>query len=179
MRAWQAARSIAGSVTKRAVPLRNMAVLALGFAALAGILYYASTVDGRPPTVVAISLTQHLSGDAEQALTTTSIEVDFSEPVDQASGEASFAIAPAVDGAFSWSASSLTFTPASRLPLRTEFKVSMGPGVHDLAGNPMTGTPKRFTFVTVGNPTVVGSVPTEAATDQALDAPILVDFSTL
>jgi len=47
-----------------------MAVLALGFAALAGILYYASTVDGRPPTVVAISLTQHLSGDAEQALTT-------------------------------------------------------------------------------------------------------------
>ena len=79
MRAWQAARSIAGSVTKRAVPLRNMAVLVLGFAVLGGILYYASTVDGRGPTVVAIALTQHLSGDAEQALTTTSIEVDFSQ----------------------------------------------------------------------------------------------------
>jgi hypothetical protein len=156
-----------------------MAVLALGFAALAGILYYASTVDGRPPTVVAISLTQHLSGDAEQALTTTSIEVDFSEQVDQDSAKASFAIAPAVEGAFSSSASSLTFTPASRLPLRTEFKVSIGPGVRDLAGNPMTGAPKRLTFVTVGNPTVVGSEPTDAATDVALDAPILVDFSTL
>jgi hypothetical protein len=156
-----------------------MAVLALGFAALAGILYYASTVDGRPPTVVAISLTQHLSGDAEEALTTTSIEVDFSEPVDQASAKASFAIAPAVEGAFSWSASSLTFTPAARLPLRTEFKVSIGPGVRDLAGNRMTGAPERFTFATVGNPTIVGSDPTDDATDLSLDAPILVDFSTL
>jgi len=156
-----------------------MAVLLLGFGVLGGILYYASTVDGRGPTVVGISLTQHLSGDAEQALTTTSIEVDFSEPVDQASAKASFAIAPAVEGAISWSATSLTFTPASRLPLRTEFKVSIGPGVRDLAGNRMTGAPKRFTFITVGNPTVVGSDPTDAATDLALDAPILVDFSTL
>jgi hypothetical protein len=156
-----------------------MAVLVLGFAVLGGILYYASTVDGRGPTVVAIALTQHLSGDAEQALTTTSIEVDFSEPVDQPSAEASFAIAPAVEGAFSWSATSVTFTPASRLPLRTEFKVSIGPGVRDSAGNAMNGAPERFTFVTVGNPTVVGSDPTDATTDLALDVPILVDFSTL
>src|SRR4029079_8814323 len=98
MRAWQGGGSIAGSVTKRAVPLRNMAVLALGFAALAGILYYASTVDGRAPTGVAISLTQHLSGDADQALRPPSMEFAFSEPVDQASAKASFAIAPAVEG---------------------------------------------------------------------------------
>ncbi len=156
-----------------------MAVLGLGFAVLAAILYYASTVDGRGPTVVGISLTQHLSGDAEQALTTTSLEVDFSEPVEHVSAEGSFAITPGVDGAFSWSATSLTFTPAARLPLRTEFEVSIGPGVRDPAGNEMPGAPERFAFRTVGNPTVVGSDPADAATDVALDAPIVVDFSTL
>jgi len=179
MRAWQAARSIAGSVTKRALPLRTVAVLGIGFAVLAAILYYASTVDARGPTVVAISLTQHLSGDAEQALTTTSIEVDFSEPVEHASAQAAFALSPAVEGAFSWSASSLTFTPAARLPLRTDFEVTVGPGISDRAGNEMSGAPKRFTFTTVGNPTVIASVPIDAATEVALDAPIVVDFSTL
>ena len=164
---------------KRAVPLRNMAVLGLGFAVLAAILYYASTVDARGPTVVAISLTQHLSDDAQQALTNTSIEVDFSEPVEHSSGEAAFAIDPAVDGAFSWSASSLTFTPTARLPLRTEFEVSIGPGVRDRAGNERVGEPERFTFTTVGNPTVVESEPRDGAGDVALDAPIALDFSTL
>jgi hypothetical protein len=156
-----------------------MAVLGIGVAVLGGILYYASTVDARGPTVVAISLTQHLSSDAEQALTTTSVEVDFSEPVEHPSAEAAFAITPATDGAFSWSAASLTFTPASRLPLRTEFEVSIGSGVHDRAGNAMTGAPRQLRFTTVGNPTVVASEPVDATADVALDAPIAVDFSTL
>ena len=156
-----------------------MAVLGIGFAVLGGILYYASTVDARGPTVVAISLTQHLSIDAEQALTTTSIEVSFSEPVEHPSAEAAFAIAPAVDGAFSWSATSLTFTPAARLPLRTEFEVSIGPSVHDRAGNEMTGGPEQFRFTTVGNPMVIASDPLDATADVALNAPIAVDFSTL
>jgi hypothetical protein len=156
-----------------------MAVLGLGVAVLAAILYYASTVDGRGPTVVGISLTQHLSGNAEQALTTTSIEVAFSEPVQHASAQGSFTITPAVHGAFSWSGASLTFTPADRLPLRTEFEVSIGPGVRDAAGNAISGAPERFGFTTVGNPTVVGSDPADAAADLPLDAPIVVTFSTL
>ena len=156
-----------------------MAVIGVGLAVLGAILYYASTVDGRGPTVVGISVTQHLSSDAEQALTTTSIEVDFSEPVEHASAERAFGMTPAVDGAFSWSATSLTFTPASRLPLRTEFEVSIGAGVHDRAGNAMTGGPEQFRFTTVGNPTVIASEPVDATADVALDASIAVDFSTL
>ena len=148
-------------------------------AALGGILYYASTVDARGPTVVAISLTQHLVDDPEQALTTTSIEVNFSEPVEHAPAQAAFAISPAVDGAFSWSATSLTFTPTGRLPLRTEFEVTIGPGVRDRAGNAMPGTPEPFQFETVGNPIIVASEPADAAVGVALDAPIVVDFSTL
>ena len=151
----------------------------MGFAVLGAMLYYASTVDGRGPSVVAISVTQHLSDDPARALTTTSIEVDFSEPVEHASAEAAFAISPSVEGAISWSGTSLTFTPADRLPLRTEFEVSIGPGIRDRAGNPMSGGPQPFHFETVGNPTVVASDPDDAATDVALDAPIVIDFSTL
>ena len=92
-------------------------------------------MDGRAPTVLRVSLTQHLTGDADTALTTSSIEVDFSEPVEHATAEAAFAIRPAVGGTFSWSSASLTFTPAARLPLRTEFEVTIGPGVRDRVGN--------------------------------------------
>ena len=166
-------------MTKRAKPLRTVAVLAIGVAALGAILYYASTVDARGPTVVAISLTQHLTGDSAQALTTTSIEVDFSEPVDHSSAVAAFAITPAVEGEISWSATSLTFTPAARLPLRTAFEVSIGTGIRDRAGNEMRDPPPPFEFETVGNPAVVGSEPPDAAADVALDAPVTVDFSTL
>jgi hypothetical protein len=166
-------------VTKRAVPLRTVAVLAIGVAALGTILYYASTVDARGPTVVEISLTQHLSGDLDQALTTTSIEVAFSEPVEHVSAQAAFAISPPVIGAFSWSATDLTFTPAERLPLRTAFEVTLGPGVTDRAGNKMTTRPGTFRFTTVGNPTVVDSDPANGEADVALDAPIVVEFSTL
>jgi hypothetical protein len=166
-------------VKKRAVPLRSLVALAIGLAILGGILYYASTVDVSGPTIRAISLTQHLAGDTHQALTTSSIEIDFSEPVDHASAQQAFAISPEVAGAFSWSAASLTFTPAERLPLRTDFEVSIGPGIHDEAGNRLAGLSPSFNFTTVGNPTVVASEPVDAATDVALDAPIQIRFSTL
>jgi len=166
-------------VTKRARPFRTLAVLGIGLAVLGAILYYASTDDGRPPTVLHIALTQHLSGDPQMALTTSSIEVDFSEPVDHATGQAAFGIRPRVAGSFSWSAASLTFTPAARLPLRTAFVISIGPGVRDLAGNLIATGPAPFQFKTVGNPVVVKSDPANAAGDVPLDAPITIDFSTL
>lgn len=159
--------------------LRTALVLSLGLAALAALLYYASTVDGRAPTVREISLTQHLSADSQMALTTSSVEVGFSEPVDHATAQAAFKIRPATSGSFSWSAAIMTFTPAARLPLSTPFQVSVGPGVRDLAGNRMTANPGPFTFTTVGNPVVVDSNPTDATLDVALDAPIVIDFSTL
>ncbi|MDQ2853792.1 MAG: Ig-like domain-containing protein [Chloroflexota bacterium] len=166
-------------MTKRAMPLRTLAVLGIGLAALAAILYYASTVDARPPTVRQIALTQHLTRDPRVALTTSSIEVDFSEPVVHAGAEAAFRISPTVSGSFSWSAASLTFTPATRLSLRTQFVVSIGLTVRDQAGNAMTARPAPFTFTTVGNPDVVASQPVDAAVDVTLDAQIVIDFSTL
>lgn len=166
-------------VSERRAAIRTAAVIGLGLVLLAAILYYASTVDGRPPAVLRISLTQHLTGDAQSALTTSSIEVDFSEPVGHAAAEAAFGISPAVAGSFSWSSATMTFTPSARLPLRTGFAVTVAGPVRDRAGNRMTAGPAPFTFTTVGNPSVLGSDPAEAEREVALDSPIVVDFSTL
>jgi methionine-rich copper-binding protein CopC len=163
----------------RGVLLRSSVVFAAGLAVLAAILYYASTVDGRPPEVVRIGLTHHLSSDAAVALTTTSIEIEYSEPVDPISGEEAFRIEPAVDGAFSWAGRTLTFTPARRLALETAFVVRVLATVHDRAGNVMDQEAAPFAFETVGHPTVVRSQPEDGAQDVPLDASIVLQFSTL
>ena len=162
----------------RGASLRSIIAFAIGFAILGGILYIASTVDGRAPTVERLALTHHLSANAEVALTTTSIEVVFSEAVDRPSAEAAFAMQPATEGAFSWSAATVTFTPDERLPLETEFVVRIGPGVRDAAGN-MMSEPAELDFVTVGHPTIVATEPEQAAEAVPLASPIILQFSTL
>ena len=159
--------------------LRSLAVLVVGAAVLGGILYYASTVDSRAPGVSGFSLTQHLSRDAAVALTSTSLEVNFSEPVDEPTAEAAFRLDPTVDGSYSWSDSTMTFTPLEPLPPTTEFSAHVEAGVRDVAGNQMTQASAQFVFTTVGEPQVVDSDPAADATDVALDASISITFSTL
>lgn len=163
----------------RGTALRWIAVLALGVALLAVVLYFASTVDGRPPQVGEIRLTQSLSTDSSVALTTTSIEVVFSEEVDHAEAEDAFGIEPDVDGAFSWSGSSLVFTPDAPLPLEAEFRVTVASGVADAAGNRMPDPAAPFSFRTVGPPRVIGVDPPDGSTDVALEPTLRVTFSTL
>jgi hypothetical protein len=162
----------------RGASLRSLAAFAIGVVILGGILYVASTVDGRAPTIERIGLTHHLSTDDGVALTTTSIEVVFSEAVDHASAEAAFSVDPVIDGAFSWSGSTMTFTPALRLPLETDFTVTIAPGVRDPAGN-VQQEPDELAFVTVGHPTVVASQPEPDADDVPLASSIVLEFSTL
>ena len=163
----------------RGVLLRSFAVFAVGLAILGAILFYASTVDGRPPEVLDIGLTHHLSSDATVALTTTSVEIEFSETVEPASGQASFQIEPGLEGTFSWAGRTLTFTPSERLPLETGFTVRVLPGVRDLAGNAMDDEAEPFAFETVGNPTVVRNQPEDRAQDVPLESSIVLEFSTL
>lgn len=162
----------------RASTLRWFAVLGLGFAVLGVVLYLASTVDARPPEIGAVRLTQALSSDATLALTTTSIEVVFTEPVARADAEAAFALEPVTSGAFSWSGSTMLFTPEDPLPLETGFDVTLAAGIADVAGNRMAA-PAPFAFRTVGRPEVVGVEPVDGAIEVALEAPIRVTFSTL
>jgi hypothetical protein len=162
----------------RRVVIRTILVLLLGGAVLAPILYYASTVDVRPPEVSRFSLTQHLPGDDDVALTTASMEIVFSEGVNRDSAEHAFRIQPDVGGAFTWSGTTLIFTPNQRLPLETSFSVALQSGVTDPAGNRMGGWGPQA-FRTVGGPSVVASSPVDGATDVLLRDSITLTFSTL
>ena len=162
----------------RRVVIRSVIVLVVGAAVLIPILYYASTVDVSPPRVAHFLLTQHLPGDDGVALTTTSLEIVFSEAVDHAAAQSSFEIAPAVRGSFSWSGLTMVFTPANRLGLETDFAVMLKAGVTDRAGNRM-GAAGPYPFRTVGGPSVVATRPADGVQGVPLDAGIQLTFSTL
>lgn len=158
---------------------RTIVVLAVGGIILAGVLYVASTVDGRPPTVAEIRLTQPMPDDDRLAAVTTSVEVVFSEPVNADSAASAVALEPSVAGAVSWSGSTLTFTPNEPLALDSAFRLVVGPGIRDAAGNVMTDVPRAFEFTTIGRPALAASEPASGAVDVALDAPITIVFTTL
>ncbi len=163
----------------RSVILRSLAVIGAGGLILAGVLYVASTVDGRSPTVLEVRLTQPMGDEAQLALVTTSIEVVFSEPVDPASAEAAVAISPVTSAAASWSGSTLIITPNEPLALETDYTVSIGSGVSDRAGNEMDDTPAPFEFTTVGRPALEVAAPSDGASDVPLDEPVFLTFTTL
>jgi hypothetical protein len=163
----------------RAVIPRSLVVIGAGALVLAGVLYVASTVDARAPEVVSISVTQPVGGDTELALITTSIEIAFSETVDADAAASALRLEPEVEGAASWSGSTMIFTPTDPLRLESSYTVTLGPGVLDLAGNEMAELPPPFTFATAGRPIVAGTAPIDGATEVAVDAPISLRFSTL
>lgn len=163
----------------RAVVLRSLAVVGIGALILAGVLYLASTVDGRAPTVLGIALTQPLPDEPTQGLTTTSLEVTFTEPVETVSAAEAFSVDPAVEGSVSWSGSVMIFTPREPLALATEYTASVSGDVRDLAGNRMTDRPAAFRFETAGPPEIVETQPADGAADVALEEPIAIRFSTL
>ena len=163
----------------RAILLRSVLVIGIGALVLAALLYVASTFDSRAPTVAEITLTQPLPDSSTVALITTGLAVEFTEPIEMASASGAIELEPTVEGSVSWSGSTMIFTPREPLALLTTYTVTIGEGIRDLAGNPMTDPPAPFTFETTGPPEVIETVPADGATDVALDGPIAVTFSTL
>ena len=163
----------------RSAVLRTLAILGVGALVLAVVLFVASTVDARPPEVASIRLTQPSTDDDRVALITTSIETTFSEPVNADEAAAAVSLRPEVEGAVSWSGTTMIFTPADPLELDTTYTFEIGEGVRDLAGNEMTGLPEPFVFETSGRPTLLSADPQDGAEDVPLDQPIELTFSTL
>ena len=163
----------------RLVIFRSLAVLVAGAAVLIAVLYVASTVDARSPVVLGFDLTQPLPDDPETALITTSLEVEFNEPVQVDAGTVPLTLEPDVEGTVSWSGSTLTFTPRDRLELETAYVATVGTGIRDLAGNRIGTPPPAFTFTTAGRPSVARTDPEDGATDVPVDAPLRITFSTL
>ncbi len=163
----------------RLVIFRSLAVLIAGAAVLIAVLYVASTVDARSPEVLRFELTQSLPDDPETALITTSLEVEFNEPVQVDAGTLPITLDPEVEGTVSWSGSTMTFTPRDRLELETTYVATVGTGIRDLAGNRIGTPPPAFTFTTAGRPSVARTLPADGATDVAVDGRLQIAFSTL
>ncbi len=163
----------------RLVIFRSLVVLAVGALVLIGVLYVASTVDARSPAVLRFALTQALPDEPDTALITTSLEVNFNEPVQVDAGAEPLSFEPSVEGTVSWSGSTMLFTPRDPLSLETTYVATVGTGIRDLSGNRIAEPPPSFEFTTAGRPTVAGTVPTDGARDVAVDEPLAITFSTL
>ncbi len=85
---------------------------------------------------------------------TPSVRITFSEPMDRASAEAAYSIAPDMNGAFSWSPdfTVLTFVPDRPLQAGTSYVVTVNGTARDLAGN-TAGAPYTFQFTTTASGT--------------------------
>ncbi len=153
--------------------------IVLAAAILLVVLANATLVDRVPPTVQRISLGR-TNGDDHVGLTHTTVDVEFSEPVQHATAERRFHITPAVTGTISWDgARTLIFTPDQRLPIATTFHVTIDPGFADLAGNVSSAGTGDWAFSTIGLPTLASSVPAAGAADVPVDSAITLTFDRL
>ena len=146
--------------------------------ALALVLFNATTVDRKPPTIKSITLSAP-GADAHQAQTVTAIDIEFSEPVLTATVESRFHIEPAVDGAFTWDGSTAIFTPSQKLSPDSDFTISIDSGYEDLAGNADEIGLDGWAFQTIGAPVVVRVTPPDATDGMPLDGHIELVFDRL
>ena len=154
-----------------------VAIVALG--ALGLVLYNATLVDRRPPTVSRISLSA-TAGDDHVAQTLAAIDLEFSEPVDKASVERRFQIEPHVGGTFTWDRDTVAiFTPGRKLPSDTQFSVSVAAGFSDRAGNVAPDPAGPFAFRTVGPPVVSAMSPVPGSSGVATNAIAELTFDRL
>ena len=165
-----------GLVSRHTVELAGRLV---AIAALVLILANATLVDRVPPAVQAVTLGR-TTGDAHVGLTHTTVDVQFTKAVDEGSAQLHFQMVPEVRGTFSWDGNrTMIFTPAQKLPVATQFAVTISPGFRDVDGNVANQGPTTFTFRTIGLPTLTSSIPAAGATDVAVDSTITLTFDRL
>jgi hypothetical protein len=164
-------------VRRRIVSLGSIlvAVVALGL-----VLYNATIVDRRPPSVTGITLSATEGSDPAVAQTVTAIDIEFSEPVRTGSVERRFKIDPFWPGTISWQQGSRAiFTPSTKLPQATRFTVTIAPGFEDLAGNAATTGLDAWGFTTVGPPNVTAVQPADGSDRIAVDSGLTITFNRL
>ena len=107
------------------------------------------TVDMTAPSVDSTVPADTTTGVATNA----TVQVTFSEAMDQTATEAAFSIIPAATGSFSWNVpgDTLTFTPSADLTEGTTYTVTIGSGAADVVGNNLAA-PYSFSLTTVQPP---------------------------
>ncbi|MDP8909622.1 MAG: Ig-like domain-containing protein, partial [Chloroflexota bacterium] len=108
-----------------------------------------STTDTTAPTITSVSPLEDATGVDPAG----NVSVTFSEPMDKATAEQAFSLAPTSDlaakvsGSFSWDGNTMTFNPASDLAEGTGYTATVGTGAKDAAGNQLAAS-KSWTFKT-------------------------------
>lgn len=117
------------------------------------------------------------SVSASSVSLTTTIVVNFSEPMNQTLTEAAFSINGSVTGSFGWlNASAMMFTPTSPLSYLTVYTVTVSTGAMDLEGENMQ-VPYTWSFTTKQRPHVVNTVPLANAVGVSAGTVVQVTFS--
>ena len=151
----------------------------VALAALGLVLYNATLVDRRPPSVTGVSLSAPAGSDPGIAQTVTAIDIQFSEPVNTGSVESRFRIDPFWPGTFSWQGTMAIFTPSAKLVQGQQFTVSIAPGFEDVAGNVATSGLDGWVFTTVGPPSVAKAEPADGADKIPVDTGLTITFDRL
>jgi hypothetical protein len=109
-----------------------------------------------PPYVVS-----HIpAASASDVPVTTTIVVNFSEPMDHATTQGAFSISPVVAGGFTWpNASAMIFTPSVSLTYSTDYTVTIATGAKDMQGENMA-SPYSWSFTTTAQATYTLTVST-------------------
>jgi uncharacterized protein YkwD len=103
------------------------------------------------------------STTAKAVSASSAITVSFSQEMDRADVEASFAITPAAAGELSWEANALVFRPSERLAPGTRYTISVI-GSHDRTGN-VIGGKGNFSFIVQPGAQVTQTLPEPNAAD--------------
>jgi len=123
-----------------------------------------------------------ISGETEIPVDTY-FRVDFSEPMDADSVEASFIMSPATEVEFLWNdeGTQLVVLPAGSLEYNTDYKFTIGTEASDLAGNPLE-TQYEVMFSTEEEvdtepPLVEATMPVDGEENVPVDTTIKISFT--
>lgn len=106
--------------------------------------------DNIAPTVTGTSPANGATGVA----TTAVVSASFSEPMDQPATQSAFSMSPPASGSFSWSGTTMTFTPASSLSAGTTYTATLGIAARDANGVALA-SPYSWSFTTAASQTMV------------------------
>jgi hypothetical protein len=132
---------------------------------------FTTQTDNIPPLVL-----QH-SPTGNNVLVRTNITVTFNEPMNTGSFENGIVLAPEVNGSYRWEGNTLILTPDEDMKYSTEYFVTVGIGLSDVAGNPIENL-FFFTFITEPDtypPSVISHSPSGDEVDINLN--LTVTFS--
>lgn len=126
-------------------------------------------------TLAAPGITSH-SPTGSGLATTTTIQLEFQQPMDKVSTEAAFSIAPAVTGAITWESDiKMIFTPAQPLAKDQSYAVTLAKTAQAVSGFTFEES-FTWSFTTLGGVTATLS-PTSGATGVDTGTTISVNFN--